>query len=96
MILIEENVYIVMDEKVIDECQQGNNCSKEQSICEDPLDRCQYHQASLETSKFNSNSIYNGGETEEAKAFLLVNFLFLDFYVPFLFVTISERFFIFQ
>ena len=83
-----------MDEKVIiviDECQQGNNCSKEQSICQDPLDRCQYHQASLK----NSNSIYDQGETEEAKAFLLVNFLFLDFYIPFLFVTISERFFIF-
>ena len=95
MILIEENVYVVMDEKVIDECQQGNNCSKEQSICEDPLDRCQYHQASLENSKFNSNSIYDRGETKEAKAFLLVNFLFLDFYIPLFFVTISERFFIF-
>ena len=64
MILIEENVYAVMDEKVIiaiDECQQENNCSKEQSICEDPLDRCQYHQASPENSKFNSNSIYDQG-----------------------------------
>ena len=50
-----ENVY------VIDECQQGNNCSKEQSICQDPLDLCEYHHASLE----NSNSIYDGGGTEE-------------------------------
>ena len=82
-----------MDEKVIDECQQGNNCSKEQSICEDPLDRCQYHQASLENSQFNSNSIYDRGETEEAKAFLLVNFHFLVFYIPFLFFMISKRVF---
>ena len=92
MILIEENVYVVMNEKVIDECQQGNNCSKEQSICRDHIDTCQYHQASLE----NSNSIYDRRETEEAKAFLLVNFLFLNFYIRFLFATISERFFIFS
>ena len=96
MILIEENVYVVMDEKVIDECQQGNNCSKEQSICEDHIDICQYHQTSLENSKFNSNSIYDRGETEEVKAFLLVNFLFLDFHIPFLFVMISERVFHFS
>ena len=96
MILIEENVYVVVDEKVIDECQQGNNCSKEKSICKDPLDRCQYHQTSLENSKFNSNSIYDRGETEEAIAFLLVNFLFLDFYIPFSFVMISERVFHFS
>ena len=89
MILIEENVYVVMDEKVIDECQQGNSCSKEQ----DPLDRCQYHQASLENGKFNSNSIYDRGETE---AFLLVNFLFLDLHIPFLFVMTSERVFHFS
>ena len=99
MILIEKNVYVIMDEKVIiviDECQQGNNCSKEQSICQDHIDICQYHQASLENSKFNSNYIYDWVGTEEAKVCLLVNFLFLDFYIPFLFVMISERFFIFR
>ena len=80
MILIEENVYAIMDGKVIiviDECQQGNNCSKEQSIYQDHIDRCQYHQSSLESSQLNSNYIYDWGELEEAKAFLLVNFLFL-------------------
>ena len=99
MILIEENVYVVMDEKVIiviDECQQGNNCSKERTICQDHIDICQYHQASLENSQFNSNYIYDWGGTEEAKAFLLVNFHFLVFYIPFSFVMISERFFIFR
>ena len=70
---------------VIDEYQQGNNCSKEQSICQDHIDICQYHHASLENSQFNSNYIYDWVGTEEAKVCLLVNFLFLDFYIPFLF-----------
>ena len=96
MILIEENIYVIEDEKmiiVIDEYQQGNNCSKEQSICQDYIDICQYYQASLENSQFNSNSIYDWVGTEEAKVCLLVNFLFLDFYIPFLFVMISKRVF---
>ena len=50
---------------------------------------------SLENSQFNSNYIYDWIGTEEAKDFL-VNFLFLDFYISFLFVTISERFSIFR
>ena len=89
MILIEENVYVIMDEKVIiviDECQQGSNCSKEQSICQDHIDICQCHSISLENSQFNSNYIYDWVGTEEAKDFLLVNFLFLDFYVYSFFV----------
>ena len=95
MILIGENIYVIEDEKmiiVIDECQQGNNCSKEPSICQDHIDICQYHQASLE----NSNYTYDWGGTEEEKAFLLVNFHFLVFYIPFSFVMISEWFFIFR
>ena len=97
MILIEENVYVIMDGKVIiviDECQQGSNCSKEQSICQDHIDICRYHQASLENSQFNSNYIYDWVRAAEAKDFFLVNFLFLGFYIPFLFIMISERFFI--
>ena len=98
MILIEDDIYMIEDEKmtiVIDECQQGNACLKEQSICQDYIDICQYHQASLENSQFNSNYIYDWVETEEAKA-CVVNFLFLDFYIPFLFVMISERVFHFS
>ena len=99
MILIEENVYVIKDEKVIiviDECQQGNNCSKEHTICQDHIDVCQYHQASLVNSQFNSNYIYDWVGTEETKVCLLVSFLFLDFYIPFLFVMISERIFHFS
>ena len=54
VILIEENVYVIMNEEVIiltyvniDECQQGNNRSKEHSICQDHIDvyyTCQCHQ----------------------------------------------------
>ena len=71
MILIEENVYVIMDEKVIiviDECQQGNNCSKEQSICQGHIDICQYHQASLENSQFNSNLYIRLGWDRRSKS----------------------------
>ena len=54
VILIEENVYVIMNEEVIiltyvniDECQQGNNCSEEQNICQCHIDvyyTCQCHQ----------------------------------------------------
>ena len=54
MILIEENVYVIMDEEVIiliyvniDECQQENDCSKGQNICLCHIDvyyTCQCHQ----------------------------------------------------
>ena len=80
MILIEENVYVMKDEKVIiviDECQQRNNGSKEQSICQDHIDICQRHSISLENSQFNSNYIYDWGGTEVGKVCLFVNFLFL-------------------
>ena len=84
MILTEENVYVIMDEKVIiviDECQQGNNCSTEQSICQDHIDIYQYHQASVENSQFNSNYIYDWVGTEEAKVCLLVNFLLISIFL---------------
>ena len=67
MILIEENVYVIVDEKVIDECQQGNNCSKEQSICQDPLHRCEYEKVQLEKSQFNSSLYIRLRWTEEGK-----------------------------
>ena len=54
MILIEENVYVIMNEEVIiliyvniDEWQQGNNCLKERCICQCHIDvyyTCQCHQ----------------------------------------------------
>ena len=67
--------------------------SKEHTVCQDHIDICQYHQASLENSQFNSNYIYNWGGTDEAIVCILVNFHFLVFYIPFLFIMISERVF---
>ena len=57
MILIEGNMYVIMDGRGdycdinIDECQRDNNCSKEYNVRQDHIDgyyTCQCHQSFTE------------------------------------------------